>query len=209
MNSYRSGAEFQGLMVALKRIEDVNRVAFEAAKASERKPQRLHDRRYLEQQNKLLGRQLRAALLCSAYSLTEAAIIGLAPKVSAPENDVVQQYDLAGKPSKLHFAQYKIQLASALCKGNQWDADWSKLHRLRLLRNTLIHDGVIGEAKRLKHEEDTQNGFLAWIEPMFEGSESPIYVLVVGETRFRNLLQWLQKIIMGIDAELSSLMTRN
>ena len=84
MTDFRSGVEFQALMVSLRRIEDVNRVAFEAAQASERKPQDHHDRRRLEQENKLLGRQLRSSLICSAYSLSEAAIIGLTPREHAP-----------------------------------------------------------------------------------------------------------------------------
>jgi len=209
MNDFRNGAEFQALMVALSRIEDVNRVAFEAAQASERKPQDHHDRRRLERENMLLGRQLRSALLCSAYSFADAAIAGLAPKVRAPEEDVIEAYGLAGKPSTLHFSQYKIQHVSGLCKGEQWDDNWSRLHRLRKLRNTLIHHGGIGADAELSKKVDSDDGFRAWVEPMFENSEVPIFVLVIGELHFRNWLQTLQTIILDIDSELSKAVAGN
>ena len=186
MTDFLSRADFQALMVSLSRIEDVNRVAFEAAQALERKHQNHHDRRRLERENRLLGRQLRSSLLCSAYSFAEAAIAGLAPKVSAPPEDVRGAYRLTGKPSSLHFSQYKIQHVSGVCKGEQWNKDWSRLHRLRKLRNTLIHDGGIGEEDELSETVDSDEGFRAWVEPMFESLEVPIFGLFIGEMHYRN-----------------------
>lgn len=209
MTDFRSSAEFQALMISLRRIEDVNRVAFKAAQASERKPQDHHDRRRLEQENRLLGRQMRSSLLCSAYSFAEAAIAGLAPNLSVPGKVVKDAYGLTGKPSSLHFSQYKIQHVSGVCKGEQWNIDWSRLHRLRGLRNTLIHDGGIGVEDELSETVDSDEGFRAWVEPMFEGLEVPIFVLVVGELHFRNWLQRLQTIILNIDSELSKSLIGN
>jgi hypothetical protein len=205
MSDFRNGAEFQALMVSLSRIEDVNRVAFEAAQASERKPHEHHDRRRLEQENKMLGRQLRSALLCSAYSLAEAAIIGLTPKGDAPDKVVRQAYELGkdGRIAKLYRSQYLLQRVNGICINDQWDEDWSRLHRLRKLRNVIVHDGGIGEVDELSKEIDSDAGFRAWVEPMFEGSVVPVYVLVVGEMHFRQWLQRLQRFILDIDAELS------
>lgn len=215
MTDFRSGAEFQALMVSLSRIEDVNRVAFEAAQDSERKPQDHHDRRRLEQENRLLGRQLRSALLSSAYSIAEAAIIGLAPKVTRKPrelNPIIQQAFSLPKgenPSQLHTAQYQLQNVAGVCKADDWDNVWSSLHRLRKLRNKLIHGGGIGDEEKLAKKIDSDDGLRAWVEPMFENSEVPIFVLVVGEFQFRNWLQRLQAIILDIDRELSNSVIEN
>lgn len=212
MNDFRNGAEFAALMVSLGRIETVNQVAFEAAQASERKPQDHHDRRRLQQENKLLGRQLRAALLCSAYSIAEAAIIGLAPKATEKYEVLKHKVQIAyglidENPSALHFRQYQLQHVSGLCKGDEWDSDWLDIHRLRLLRNRLVHSGGVGEEDKLSKKIDRDSGLAAWVEPMFEGSEAEIYVLVVGEMHFRQRLQKLQKFIYDIDAELPRIVT--
>lgn len=209
MNDFRSGDEFAALMISLGRIEQVNHVAFEAASASERDTQGVQDRRRLERENKYLSRQLRSALICSAYSLAEAAIIGLAPSGSACKKDIQQAYGLRkdGKIPKLYRAQYLLQHVTGICVNDPWDRNWSSLHRLRKLRNTLIHDGGVGEVDALSGVVDRDDGFAAWVEPMFEGSEISIYVLVIGELHFRQWLQMLQKIVYDIDAELSKLVT--
>ncbi|MEH6521516.1 hypothetical protein [Sulfitobacter sp.] len=209
MNDFRNGAEFQALMVSLGRIENVNQIAFEAAQASERKPQGHHDRRRLEQENKLLGRQLRAALLCSAYSIAEAAIIGLTPHELTTNSDIKKYFGLGEneRPIPLHRSQFVLQQVFGLCKTDQWNEDWLDLHRLRLLRNRLVHSGGVGEEDNLSKKIDRDAGFAAWVEPMFEGSEAEIYVLVVGEMHFRQRLQKLQKFIYDIDAELPRIVT--
>ncbi len=211
MSDFRKGDEFQALMVSLSRIEKVNLVAFEAAQTSERIPQDIHDRRRLEQENKFLSRQLRSALICSAYSLAEAAIIGLTPEAAAPKNKIRLAYGLRGngKIPKLYRSQYLLQKEAGICLGDQWDRDWSRLHRLRVLRNTLIHDGGVGEEGELTDVVDLDDGFAACVEPMFKGSEASVYVLVVGEIHFRNWLQRLQRIILDIDSELSKLVITN
>ena len=209
MNDFCNGAEFQALMVSLGRIENVNQIAFEAAQASERKPQDHHDRRRLKQENKLLGRQLRAALLCSAYSIAEAAIIGLTPHELAANSDIKKYFGMGEneRPIRLHRSQFVLQQVFGLCKTDQWNEDWLDLHRLRLLRNRLVHSGGVGEEDKLSRKIDRDAGFAAWVEPMFEGSEAEIYVLVVGEMHFRQRLQKLQKFIYDIDAELPRIVT--
>lgn len=209
MNDFRNGAEFQALMVSLDRINTVNQVTFEAAQAAERKPQDHHDRRRLQQENKLLGRQLRAPLLCSAYSIAEAAIIGLTKHGSATNSDINSHFDSPekAKPTPLHRSQFVLQEVFGLCKTDKWNEDWLDLHRLRLLRNRLVHSGGVGEEDNLSKKIDRDAGFAAWVEPMFEGSESEIYVLVIGEMHFRQRLQKLQKFIYDIDAELPRIVT--
>ncbi|MCA0858839.1 hypothetical protein [Phaeobacter italicus] len=108
------------------------------------------------------------------------------------------------KPSQLHIAQYQLQNVSGVCKANDWDDVWSSLHRLRKLRNKLIHGGGIDNEEKLVKKNDSDDGFRSWVEPMFENSEVPIFVLLVGETHFRNWLQRLQAIILDIDRELSN-----
>lgn len=209
MNDFRNGAEFQALMVSLGRIENVNQIAFEAAQASERKPQDHHGRRRLEQENKLLGRQLRAALLCSAYSIAEAAIIGLTPNGLTTNSDIKKYFGLDENERSipLHRSQFVLQQVFGLCKTDQWNEDWLDLHRLRLLRNRLVHSGGVGEENNLSKKIDRDAGFAAWVEPMFEGSEAEIYVLMVGEMHFTQRLQKLQKFIYDIDAELPRIVT--
>lgn len=208
MSDFRNSPEFEALMVSLSRIEHVNQVAFEAARESERNVRDHQDRRRLERENKLLGRQLRSALLCSAYSIAEAVIIGLAPKATEKNEDlkpkVQDAYDIQDRnPSALHFRQYQLQHVLGLCKDKKWDDEWSELHQLRLMRNMLLHSGGIEKKTTVSQKVDRGEGFRAWIEPMFEGSEAPIYVLVVGEMHFRQWLQTLQKFLLDIDAELS------
>lgn len=215
MSDFRNGAEFQALMVALSRIESVNQVAFEAAQASERTPQDHYERRRLEQENMILGRQLRSALLCSAYSIAEAVIIGLAPKVTGKHHELApkirQAYRIPKeeKLSQLHTSQYQLQYVADVCKGDDWDDVWSRMHRLRKLRNKLIHGGGIGAEDKLSKKVDNDDVFRAWVEPMFEHSEVPIFVLVIKEFHFRGWLQRLQKIILDIDSELSKVVTGN
>lgn len=210
MAAFRNSEKFSALMVSLSRIENVNRTAFEAAQASECQPQDINDRRRLELTNKLLARQLRSALLCSAYSMAEAAIIGLTPEGSAPDANVRTTYRLAkgGRISPLYRSQYILQHVADLCKTTDWDSDWASLHRLRGLRNKLIHQGGLDEESKLTAALDCDDGFGAWIEPMFEGPEATISVLVVGELHFRQWLQRLQRMIFDIDAELSKLIIK-
>jgi hypothetical protein len=205
MSGFRDGDEFAALMVSLGRIGRVNQLAFEAAQSSERTPQRIEDRRRLERENKYLLCQLRSSLLCSAYSLTEAAIKGLTSGMSAPEKLIKEEYRLSGKIPALYRSQYRLQKTSGICWGEEWDEDWSRIHRLRNLRNALIHDGAVGEEAKLASAIDRDDGFGAWVEPMFEGSDASIYVLVVGEMHFRQWMQRLQDIVWRIDAELSGL----
>jgi len=210
MAEFRNSEKFSALMVSLGRIENVNQTAFEAAQASERQPQDINDRRRLELENKLLARQLRSALLCSAYSMAEAAIIGLTPEGSAPTADVRRKYELTndGRISPLYRSQYILQHVADLCKTTEWDRDWASLHRLRGLRNKIIHEGGLDQESKLTAAIDRDDGFGAWIEPFFDGSEVTISVLVVGEMHFRQWLQRLQRMIFDIDAELSKLIIK-
>ena len=210
MNDFRSGPEFAALMVSLRRIEDVNRVAFEAAQTSERSAPDRQDRRSLERENKLLGRQLRSALICSAYSIAEAVILGFAPKSKEKYEVLKSKVQVAyclgdEKPSALHLEQYQLQHVLGVCRGEKWDKDWLELHELRVMRNFLLHSGGIGEENKLLKKIGRKKEFSAWIEPMFEGSNAPIYVLVVGEMEFRQWLQRLQSFLHDIGAELSKL----
>jgi len=203
ISDFRNGDEFAALMVSLARIESVNYVAFEAAQASERKPQDIHDQRRIELENKLLSRQLRSALICSAYSLAEAAIIGLTPKREALPANIRKAFGLSNgsRIPKLLRCQYILQYVDRICTNDQWDSDWNSLHRLRRLRNTLIHEGGVGEETKLTDVVDRDDGFGAWVEPMFEGSDSSIFVLVVGEMHFMQWLQKLQSMVHDVDSE--------
>lgn len=205
MNDFRNGAEFQALMVSLGRVEDVYLNAIKAARDSEIKPQGHHERAHLQKVNKLLGRQLRAALLCSAFSIAEAAIIGLTKHKETKVSDVKNHFKLDGKyrPTQLHRSQFILQNVLGFCKTAQWDEDWEDLHQLRKLRNKLIHSGGLDEEDKLSKVVDDNDGFSAWIEPMFEGSEAEIYVLVVGEMYFMQTLKKLHKFIDNIDEEFS------
>lgn len=190
-------------MVSLGRLEEIYSMAFEAAQDSERTPQDINDRRRLERDNRLLNRQLRSVLIATAYSLSEAAIIGLTCGLEAPAVDVNARYGLAtgSKPSKLYKCRYKLQHTVGICNTDQWDEDWNKLHRLGALRHQVIHEGGLGEESKLTKALEHDDGNGVWIEPMFEGVEAEISVLVVGDMHFRQWMQRLQKFIFDIDAE--------